>query len=82
MLDRQIRRYTVSQQPNARADRGGQVGGGLVEDEDLRLVDERAGDRQAAPQATGQRLHLVPGPVGELHEFQQRRRPLPDDAAG
>jgi hypothetical protein len=59
-----------------------QPGGGLVEDQDLRLVDERAGDRQAALQAAGQRVDLVPGPVRELDEIEQRVGPLPDDPAG
>ena len=57
-------------------------GGGLVEDQDLRLVDERAGDRQAALQAAGQRVDLVPGPVRELDEIEQRVGPLPDEPAG
>ena len=59
-----------------------QPGGGLVEDQDLGLVDERAGDRQAALQAAGQRVDLVPGPVRELDEIKQRVGPLPDEAAG
>jgi len=44
------------------------------------LMSER-GDRQAPLQAAGQRVHLVLGPVRELDELEQRRRPFPDDAA-
>ena len=59
-----------------------QAGGGLVEDQDLRLVDERAGDGQAALQAAGQRVDLTVGAVRELHELEQFGGPLPDDAPG
>ncbi len=59
-----------------------QAGGGLVENQDLRFVDERAGDGQAALQAAGQRVDLALGAVRELDEIQQRGGPLADDAPG
>ena len=48
--------------------------------QDLRLVDQRAGDGQAALQAAGQRVDLVVRAVRELHELQQGGGPLPDEA--
>jgi hypothetical protein len=48
-----------------------QSGGRLVQQQDLRVVDQRPGDRQPALHAAGQRFDLVLGPVGQLGEVQQ-----------
>ncbi len=56
-------------------------GGGLVEYQDVRVVDEAPGDREAALHAAGQRLYLVIGPLGELHEVEQLGGALVDQLA-
>ena len=48
-----------------------QAGRRLVEEQDRRLVDERAGDRESALHAARQRLDLVAGAFGELGELEQ-----------
>ena len=56
-----------------------QAGRRLVQEQDLGLVDQRPGDGEAALHAARQRLDLVIGPLGQLHEVQQPRRALGDD---
>ncbi len=51
-----------------------ETGGGLVEDHQLRLVDQRAGDGEPSLHPPGQRLHLVGAALGELDEGEQARR--------
>ena len=54
-----------------------ETGGRLVEQQQFGLVDQRPGDRDAPLHATGQRLDLAVGTVGELHELEQLvRAPL------
>ena len=48
-----------------------EAGGRLVEQQQLGLVDERAGDREPALHAARQRLDLVAGTLGELDEVEQ-----------
>ena len=55
--------------------------GRLVEEQDLRLVDQRAGDRQPALHAAGQRLDEAVGTVGEVRELEQLVGPLADHGA-
>ncbi len=50
--------------------------GGLVEDHQVRLVDERARDGEAALHAAGERLYLVLGALVQLHELEQLVRSL------
>src|ERR1700733_4662068 len=59
-----------------------QAGGGLVQDQDVRVVDQRPGDGQPPLHAAGQRLDLVLRPVLQLDELQQLLGPLPDQLAG
>ena len=59
-----------------------QAGGGLVEDDEVRLVDERASDRQAPLHAAGQGLDLVLGALVELDELEELIGPLAGDLAG
>ncbi|EMY33032.1 phenol hydroxylase [Arthrobacter crystallopoietes BAB-32] len=59
-----------------------QAGGGLVQQQDLRLVDQRAGDGQPALHAAGERVHAGLGLVGELGELQQLVRLRPQVAVG
>ena len=56
-----------------------EAGGRLVEQQDLRLVDERAGDRQPAPHAAGERLDALVAALGELGEVEEAGGPLGDD---
>ena len=58
-----------------------EAGGRLVEDDELRLVDERAGDREAPLHAAGQRLDLVLRALVELDELEQLVGPLVGDVA-
>ncbi len=58
-----------------------EAGGGLVQDEDVRVVDEAPGDGQAALHPARQRVDLVPGPLGELDEVEQLVGPLVDQLA-
>jgi hypothetical protein len=58
-----------------------EAGRGLVEDEDLGLVDEAAGDREAPLHAARQRVDHVVGALGELHEVEQLIGPLGDELA-
>ena len=51
-------------------------GGRLVEEQQLRLVDERAGDRDASLHAARQWLDPTLRPLGELHEVEQFGRAL------
>ena len=44
---------------------------GLVEEQDRRPVDERAGEREPAPLPAGQRPGDRFAPVGELHELER-----------
>ena len=55
-----------------------EAGGGLVEQQQLGLVDERARDREPALHAARQRVDEVVAPVGELHELEQLLGPLAD----
>ena len=48
-----------------------EAGGGLVQQQDLGVVDQRAGDRQPALHAAGQRFDLRLRAVGELGELEQ-----------
>ena len=50
---------------------GVEAGGRLVEDHQLRLVDERSGDGQPPLHAARERLDLVLGALGELHELEE-----------
>ena len=59
-----------------------EAGRRLVQDDQLRLVDERAGDRQAPLHAAGQRLDLVLGALVELDELEQLVGALAGDVAG
>ena len=43
----------------------------LVEEHEARLIDQRAGDRQAPLHAAGQRLDLGIGAIGQLDELEQ-----------
>ena len=61
---------------------GVQAGRRLVEDDEVRLVDERAGDRQAPLHAAGQGLDLVLGALVELDELEELIGPLARDLAG
>ncbi len=58
-----------------------ETGGGLVEDQDVRVVDEAPGDREAALHAAGQRVDLVVGALGELNEVEQLVGALVDQLA-
>ena len=53
-----------------------EAGRRFVEQHELGLVDQRPGDREPPLHAAGQRLDLVVGPLGELDEVEQLRRPL------
>ena len=48
-----------------------EAGGGLVEEEDPRLVHEAAGDLHAPAHAAGEVLHRSRPPLGELHGREQ-----------
>ena len=50
-------------------------GGRLVEQQDLGLVDQRAGDGQPALHAAGQRLDLGAGALGRAGRTRAARRP-------
>ena len=56
-----------------------EAGGGLVEQQQLGLVDERACDREPALHATRQRVDLRVAPVGQLHEIEQLLGALLDE---
>ena len=68
--------------PQEVAGLGVETGGGLVEDQDLGVRDERAGDREPALHPPRQRVDLVVGPLGELGEVEQLLGPLADDPPG
>ena len=68
--------------PQEVASLGVEPGGGLVEDEDLGVRDERPRDREPTLHPARQRVHLVVGPLGELGELEQLLGSLADDAAG
>jgi hypothetical protein len=55
-----------------------QARGRLVQQQNLRLVDQRPGDRQPPPHPAGQHLDLLVRLVPQLREVERRRRPLPD----
>ena len=59
-----------------------ETGRGLVEDHQLRLVDQRAGDGEPSLHAAGERLHLVGAPLGELDEGEKLVDALADHLAG
>ena len=61
---------------------GVEPGGGLVEDEDLGVRDERPRDGEPTLHPARQRVHLVMGPLGELGELEELLGSFPDDAAG
>src|SRR5450759_2607099 len=52
----------------------------LVEQEQVRLVDQAPGDRQSPLHPPGEWLDPVTRPLRELDEVQQLGHPLPDDA--
>jgi hypothetical protein len=54
-----------------------EAGRRLVEQQQLGLVDERAGDHEAPLHPARQRLDLVAGPLGQLDELEQLDRPAP-----
>src|SRR5215218_6484509 len=56
--------------------------GGLVEHDDLRIVDEGPRDQEPALHPTGELLHPGIYLVGELHEVEERVRPLQDRLPG
>ena len=72
-----LRLQPVQPVPQGVAGLGVQPGGGLVEEQQFRFVDERAGDRQPALHAARQGLHPVIGPLAELGELQQAVDPGP-----
>ena len=47
-----------------------EAGGGLVEKEDLRIVDQAAGNLQAAAHSAGEGLGLRAAPLGQVHGFK------------
>ena len=53
-----------------------EVAGGLVGQQQARLVDHRPGDGDPLALATRQLRRLVPGPVGQAHRGQQLAGPL------
>jgi hypothetical protein len=57
--------------PHRHAGHRVEAGGRLVEEEDLRLVHQAAGDLDAAPHAAGEIHHLFVAPLGEVHGFEQ-----------
>ena len=57
--------------PEKVAGLGIESGGGLVEDQDLRPVDQTAGNRQPTLHAPRERLHLALAPIAELGEGEQ-----------
>jgi hypothetical protein len=48
-----------------------EAGRGLVEQQQLGLVDERAGDREPSLHPTGKKLDVIPGPVFQLDELEE-----------
>src|SRR2546430_1564899 len=52
--------------------RGGAIesGEGLIEQQELRLVQDRAGDRESLPHAAGEAGDAVGAAVGEAHLFE------------
>ena len=54
----------------------------LVEQQQLRLVDEAARDGEPALQAPGERLDPAAGPLAQLHEVEQLVGALADELAG
>ena len=56
--------------PDALARLGVEADGRLVEQQDLGIMDQRAGDLEPALHARGQRAHRLRRPVGELDEVQ------------
>jgi hypothetical protein len=56
-----------------------QAGGWLVEDEDVRVVDQRPGDRETAFHPARQRVDLVIPAVRQLDEIQQLVGALADE---
>ena len=56
--------------------------GGLVEKENLRLVDQRAGDHQPLLLAAGELIHLRFSAVAEPELIEQRLRPGQRPGAG
>ena len=61
--------------PEQVAGLGVEPGRGLVEQQ-VRVVDQRSGDGEPPLHAARQRLDLVVGPLGQLGEVKQPRRPL------
>src|SRR5258706_1525704 len=59
---------------HARAGRGVEIAGRLVGKEELRLGDEGARKRHALLLAAGQRLGVMPQPLGEAHAREHFRR--------
>ena len=55
-----------------------ETGGGLIEEQEGWLVDQRPGDRQPPLHPAGQRLDLVVGALGQLGELEQLVRPPAD----
>ena len=59
-----------------------QPGGGLIQQQNVRFVDQCAGNRQPALHAPGKVLHPGAGSVAELSELQQLIGLGPEEAAG
>ena len=54
-----------------------QAGRRLVQEQQVRLVDQRPGDHQAPLHPARERLDTILGPLGQLHEIEQLDRPAP-----
>ena len=65
--DAQLAKELAQLDPGARV----QPGGGLVEQQDLRIVDERVGEAQPLLHAARQRLDVVVALVAEVDELEQ-----------